>query len=80
MGFILDDHEMGVHAEARRETFSLYADFGEDWSVELPWSDLPELRYLVDKLVRYAKDNGKCPETWPVERYANAATVRESRR
>lgn len=49
-GLILDDHEMGIHAEARRESFALYSDFGKDWSIELPWDDLRELSYLVRKL------------------------------
>ena len=59
MGLILDDHEMGIHAEARRESFTLFSDYGKDWNIELSWSDLPELAYLVRKLVRYAKENKK---------------------
>lgn len=58
MGLILDDHKKGVHAEARRESFSIYGDFGEGFDMELDWNDLPEVLYLVKKLVIHAKENG----------------------
>lgn len=58
MGMILSDHDKGIHAEARRESFVLYDDFGDTFSVELLWSDLPELSYLVKQLVKEAKKRG----------------------
>lgn len=58
MGLILEDHGKGIHAESRRESFSLYGDYGEGFSVELEWKDLSEFSYLVKKLVTEAKRKG----------------------
>lgn len=49
MGEILADNDKGVHAEARRESFVLFTDFG-DQRLELPWDRLAEASALVARL------------------------------
>jgi hypothetical protein len=49
MGMILKDNEKGVHAEACRETFKLFTDFGHQ-SIELDWEKLEETYNLVRRL------------------------------
>lgn len=58
MGLILNDHGKGIHAESRRESFSIYGDYGEEFRIELEWERLPEFSYLVKKLVAEAKRKG----------------------
>ena len=57
MGYVLDDHDKGIHAEARRESFLLYDDFGHGFHLELDWSKLDELAFLVRRLVKYRKEH-----------------------
>jgi hypothetical protein len=57
MGLILNDNNKGLHAEARRESFVLYTDMGED-SIELAWELLDELELLVTKLKTKRPPNG----------------------
>lgn len=55
MGFILDDHDKGIHAECRRESFVIFDDFGRGFSVELDNEQIDELKYLVDAVYNRIK-------------------------
>jgi hypothetical protein len=58
MGMILADNDQGLHAEAKTDSFCLFSDFGKDWSIELDWGQLSELRRLVGELTEYAERHG----------------------
>lgn len=56
MGFLVSEvnfpdglPEGETHCEARRESFSLYTDFGEQ-SLEVSYSEIPRLRAYLDFL------------------------------
>ena len=54
MGMIMNTPDgSDVHAEARRESFTLYTDFGHE-RIELLWKDLPHLKTLLADLERHA--------------------------
>jgi len=57
MGYIVDDHDKGVHGELRRESFLLFSDYGKEWSVELELDKLDEVAYVVGLLIK-ARDVG----------------------
>lgn len=54
MGLLLESVE-GLHAEARRESFVIYTDFGRE-RIELEWSKLPALVDLALALRERAPD------------------------
>ena len=50
MGFIVDEPDNSkIHGEARRESFCVYTDFGDD-HIELDWSEFDNLKYIVAEL------------------------------
>ncbi len=50
MGFIVTDHGKGIHGELRRESFTIFDDFGNGFSVELDLDQLDELAFVVKQL------------------------------
>lgn len=65
MGMIFEDNDQDIHAEAKTESFCLFSDYGKDWSIELHWHQLDELKRLVGDLHEYATEHGYVtyPET-----------------
>lgn len=62
MGFIVDDHEQGIHGELRRESFSVFSDFGKEWSVELPIDKLDEMIFVLHELRRVRNEGKQYPQ------------------
>lgn len=58
MGMILDTNGR-VHAEARRESFVIYDDFGKGFSVELEWDWLDDLEEAVRELREHRNEESK---------------------
>lgn len=58
MGFIVDDHDQGIHGELRRESFTVFSDFGKEFSVELPIEKLDEMIFVLHEL-RATRNEGK---------------------
>ena len=52
MGLIVDDHEMGIHGELRSRSFTIFSDFGKEWSVELDLDKLDELLFVLNEIKR----------------------------
>lgn len=50
MGFIVEDHDKGIHGELRRESFTIFSDFGTEFSVEFTLDRLDELAFVVQQL------------------------------
>lgn len=59
MGLIVDDHDKNLHGEARRESFTLFSDFGKEWHIELDWEQLPELEFVLAQLRTVAERDGR---------------------
>ncbi len=56
MGYLLSEAD-GIpgadtepHCEARRESFILYDDFGDEGHIEILYSDIPKIRAYLDYL------------------------------
>lgn len=62
MGFIVDDHERNIHGELRRESFTIFSDFGKEWSVELDLKDLEELLYVLTQIKAHRDEAKQYPE------------------
>lgn len=58
MGLIIEDHGLGIHAELRRESFTVFSDFGKEWDVELAIDKLDEFFFVIQSL-RLARNSGK---------------------
>lgn len=52
MGLIVDDHDKGIHGELRGRSFTIFSDFGKEWSVELDLDQLDELIYVLNEIKR----------------------------
>lgn len=55
MGLIVEDHGKGIHGELRRESFTIFSDFGKEWSVELDLDKLDELIFVLNE-IKLAKE------------------------
>lgn len=55
MGLIVDDHDLGIHGEMRRESFVLFSDYGKEFSLELDLDKLEEVLFVLGEIKR-AKD------------------------
>ena len=62
MGFIVDDHGKNIHGELRRESFSIFSDFGKEWSVELDLDKLDELIFVLSEIRRHRNEGKQYPE------------------
>jgi hypothetical protein len=62
MGFIIDDHDQGIHGELRRESFTVFSDFGNEFSVELPIGKLDEMIFVLHELRRIRNEGKQYPE------------------
>lgn len=59
MGFIVDDHGMNIHGELRRESFTIFSDFGKEWSVELALAQLDELIFILSEIRRLRNEGNQ---------------------
>ena len=50
MGLIVDDHGKGIHGELRSRSFTIFSDFGKEWSVELDLDKLDELIFVLNEI------------------------------
>lgn len=57
MGFIVKNNDKGVHGEARRESFTLFTGYGNQ-SIELNWSQLEEVEFVLNELKKERDRNG----------------------
>lgn len=62
MGVIVDDHDQGIHGELRRESFTIFSDYGKEFSQELPIEKLDEMIFVLHELRRIRNEGKQYPE------------------
>lgn len=62
MGFIVNDHDKGIHGELRRDSFTIFSDYGSEFSQEFPVERLDEMIFVLHELRRVRNEGKQYPE------------------